>query len=208
MRRPQAVIFDLGKVLLDFDYGIAIQRFASRCSLPEGALHSLINQSPLLLQYESGRLTTEQFFLKVRSASGYGGTFDEFRVLFGDIFTPVTEMVRLQSELRAQGLPAYLFSNTNELAIRHIQARFPFIHDFDGYFFSYEHQLLKPDGRFYRVVEGQTGRTGSELLYLDDRPENVAAGAAAGWQTIWHRSAAETWAAVRRLGLLPPVAEP
>ncbi|MBI4324679.1 MAG: hypothetical protein HY674_05390, partial [Chloroflexi bacterium] len=36
---PQAVIFDLGKVLLDFDYGIAIQKFLVRCSLPEDDLH-------------------------------------------------------------------------------------------------------------------------------------------------------------------------
>ncbi|MEK7685753.1 MAG: HAD family phosphatase [Verrucomicrobiota bacterium] len=208
MRLPQAVIFDLGKVLVDFDYGIAIQKFASRCSLPEGGLHKLINQSALLFQYETGLLTTEQFFSRITSAAGYGGSFDEFSVVFGDIFTPVPEMVQLPAELRAKGLPTYLFSNTNDLAIRHIRARFPFIHNFEGCFLSYEHKLMKPDVRFYRIVEGQTGRTGAELLYLDDRPENVAAGDALGWQTILHRSPEETRAALRRLGLLPQVDEP
>ena len=117
-------------------------------------------------------------------------------------------MVQLPAELRAKGLPTYLFSNTNDLAIRHIRARFPFIHNFEGCFLSYEHKLMKPDVRFYRIVEGQTGRTGAELLYLDDRPENVAAGDALGWQTILHRSPEETRAALRRLGLLPQVDEP
>ena len=112
-------------------------------------------------------------------------------------------MVRLQTALRQRGTPTYVFSNTNDLAIRHIRQKFPFYSNFDGYVLSYEHGLLKPEAGLYEVVERLSGRRDAEILYLDDRPENIAAGAARGWEVILHESAEKSRAAVQQLGLLP-----
>jgi HAD superfamily hydrolase (TIGR01509 family) len=111
-------------------------------------------------------------------------------------------MIDLQSALRRKGMPTYVFSNTNDLAVRHIRRAFPFFADFNGYILSYEHRAMKPDPKLYQVVEERSGRRGPEILYLDDRPENVAAGAARGWQTILHQSPEKSRAAVEKLGLL------
>ena len=43
---------------------------------------------------------------------------------------------------------------------------------------------MKPDAKIYEALETMTGKRGAEILYLDDRPENVDAGAARGWQVI------------------------
>ena len=43
--------FDIGKVLLDFDYGIFVRRMASRTRMDVPALDAFLNQSPLLAQY-------------------------------------------------------------------------------------------------------------------------------------------------------------
>ena len=115
---------------------------------------------------------------------------------------PIEPMVNLQAALRQGGLPAYVFSNTNELAVEHIRRSFPFYANFDGYILSYQHGAMKPDARLYEVVERQSAHRGAEILYLDDRPENVAAGAARGWQVILHQTPAQTQAAIRKLGLL------
>ena len=61
---------------------------------------------------------------------------------------------------------------------------------------------MKPDPKLYEVVERVTGATGEEILFLDDRKENVAAGAARGWQVIHHQSVEETVAAIRQMNLL------
>jgi HAD superfamily hydrolase (TIGR01509 family) len=111
-------------------------------------------------------------------------------------------MIQLQAALRQRGLKTYAFSNTNELAVEHIRRCFPFYATFDGCILSYEHGVMKPDARLYEVVERQSGRRGADLLYLDDRPENVAAGAARGWQVILQESPEKSLAAVRQLGLL------
>ena len=61
---------------------------------------------------------------------------------------------------------------------------------------------MKPDAKLYEVVEKQSGRFRAEILYLDDRPENVAAGAARGWQVILQETPEKSRAAVEKTGLL------
>ena len=202
MTFPKAVVFDLGKVLLDFDYGIAIGRIQKQCRLSRLELNRLIDQSPLLHRYETNLLSTAQFFAEVRNASGLSASLEEFREMFADIFTAIDPMVQLHADLRAQGTPTYIFSNTNEIAVHHIRARFPFFHQFDGYVLSYEHDVMKPDPALYEVVERATKACGPDLLYIDDRPENIAVGRARGWSTILHETPTATRAGVAATGLL------
>ncbi len=202
MMIPKAVVFDLGKVLVDFDYSIAARRIAARGKLTLLEIAAYINQSPLFVEYESGRVTTQQFFDEIRGVTGFRGDLAEFSNCFADIFTAIEPMVQLQADLQQEGMPAYAFSNTNELAVEHIRRTFPFYSRLDGHILSYEHGAMKPDARLYEVVERQSGLRGGELLYLDDRPENIAAGAARGWQVILQESPEKSWAAVKKLGLL------
>ena len=199
---PRAVVFDLGKVLLDFDYGIAARKIASRSQRPPAEIQRLIDQSALLFRYETGLVTRDQFYREICGASGFGGSIDEFSGFFADVFVAIEPMVELHEELRQRRIPTYVFSNTNELAVSHVRRNFPFFSNFDGYIFSYEHGVMKPDERLYEVVEKESGRRGAEILYLDDRPENIAAGVARGWQIILHHSPEESRKTIQRLGLL------
>lgn len=203
MTPPKAVVFDLGKVLLDFDYSIAVTRLQQRCRVSVAELQTLINQSPLLLQYEANRLSTAQFFAEIQGASGFCGTLAEFREGFGEIFSAVQPMIALHRELRAREVPTYVFSNTNEIAVQHIRERFPFFRNFDGYILSYEHNAMKPEPGLYEVVERTAGFCGPDLLYIDDRPENIETGRERGWRTVLHTAPELTRAAVIKAGLLP-----
>ena len=111
-------------------------------------------------------------------------------------------MIALHAAVRRAGLPTYIFSNTNDLAMVHIRHNFPFFANFDGYILSYEVKAMKPDAKIYEALEQTTGKRGAEILYLDDRPENVEAGAARGWQVILHSDPAKTRAIVEQHGLL------
>jgi HAD superfamily hydrolase (TIGR01509 family) len=202
MTVPKAAVFDLGKVLVDFDYSIAARRIAARGKMTVLEIAAYINRSPLFVEYESGRVTTQQFFDEIRRVTGFQGDLAEFSNCFADIFTAIEPMVQLQAELQQRGMAAYAFSNTNELAVAHIRPTFPFYSKFDGCILSYEHGVMKPDAGLYEVVERQSGRRGAEILYLDDRPENVAAGAARGWHAILHESPEKSRAAIQKLRLL------
>lgn len=202
MVTPRTLIFDLGKVLLDFDYGIAIRRLVPRCRVDLEALRRTLTQDSLLLEYESGRRSTPEFFSEVQRLTGYAGTIEEFRHVFGDIFTPIEPMVRLHAEAHARGVPTYLFSNTNELAITFVRARFPFMRQFDGQILSYEVKAMKPEPPMYELAERMSGFRGPEIFYVDDRAENVEAGWQRGWQGIVHQDPAQTRSALVRLGVL------
>jgi HAD superfamily hydrolase (TIGR01509 family) len=199
---PEAVVFDLGKVLVDFDYSIAARRIAARSTRSPGEVQHLIDHTPLLFRYETGRINREQFFAETVSATGFTGTLTEFSDYFADIFTPIEPMVALHARLRRAGLPTYIFSNTNDLAITHIRRNFPFFAQFDAYVLSYEHGAMKPEARLYEVVEQVTGRCGAQLVYLDDRPENAEAGRQRGWHVIQHHDPEVSEGELRQLGLL------
>ncbi|MDE3066599.1 MAG: HAD family phosphatase [Verrucomicrobiota bacterium] len=201
MSTPAIVVFDLGKVLVDFDYAIAARKVAARCKKSVGQIKPLLEHSRLILDYESGRLTRREFFEGVRGVASYGGTMEEFSAAFADIFTPIPPMIELHAWVRRQKIPTYIFSNTNDLAVEHIRRNFPFFREFDGYVVSYEVGAMKPDAKIYAELERLSGRRNAEILYMDDRAENVAAGAARGWRTILHESPEQTLAVMKRFGL-------
>ena len=197
MTLPKVVIFDLGKVLVDFDYAIAVRRIAARGRVTAEELGRFISTDPLLFQYEMGQLTSEEFYKEVCNVTGFPGDFDDFSLAFGDIFVPIQPMVALHAALRKQGLPTFILSNTNELAVRHIRRSYPFFADFQGYVLSYEHGVMKPEPKIYEIAERVCGHQGADILYVDDRPENITAAAERSWQVILQETPQKTWNMMR-----------
>ena len=196
------VVFDLGKVLVDFDYSIAARKVAARSTKSLQDLASFLSASPLLIQYESGVVNRQQFFEQIRDAVGFQGGLAEFGGYFADIFTEIPPMIALHAELRRRGVPTYIFSNTNDLAVEHVERNFPFFKNFDGYIYSCEVGAMKPDAKIYAAMEKLCGRSGADIIYLDDRLENVRAGSARGWRAFVHETPEKTRAVVVKLGLL------
>src|SRR5690349_205976 len=110
MQKPAVVVFDLGKVLLDFDYGRVATQMRRYSDLPPAEIIRALNQSPLLYRYETGLLSSSEFFEEVRTLSRFSGEFIDFAGIFSDIFTPIPEMIDLNARLRARGIPTYIFS--------------------------------------------------------------------------------------------------
>lgn len=198
----RAVVFDIGNVLLDFDYGIFVRRMAPRTRLEVSALDRLLNQSPLLAEFESGRMNSDAFFKAVQTETGYEGGLEEFAAQFEDIFTPNDEVIAMHEQIAASGLPTFTFSNTNPMAVSHIRRAYPFWPRFTGHVLSYEQGALKPDPKIYEVLETATGCAGNEIAYLDDRPENIATAQARGWQATQFNSPSQARKMLEDLGTL------
>ena len=196
------VAFDIGKVLLDFDYGILIRRMAPRTRWNESALNAYLNQSPLLAEYESGQLGTSEFFECVQRETGFDGAESEFAELFEDIFTPIEPVIEWHRQIAMNGIATYTFSNTNELAVRHMSRTYDFWPRFTGHVLSHEVKSLKPDAGIYEALEAAAGCSRSSILYLDDRPENIEAGLARGWRACCHQNLSETGNFLMEQGVL------
>ena len=99
---PSVVVFDLGKVLLDFDYGIAAGKIARRSRFTPAQVRDLLDHSPLLHRFETGLMTRQQFYGEVCAACGFSGKLDEFCAAFADIFSEIKPMTALHAALRAE----------------------------------------------------------------------------------------------------------
>lgn len=195
------IIFDLGKVLVDFDYSIAADKIRARSVNPPDYHQFFHNLTPLLVQYETGLISRQEFFEEIREAVGFQGSPAEFAEYFAKIFAPIPQMIELHALLRRQGYRTFIFSNTNDLAVEHIRADFSFFGNFDGYILSYEVKAMKPHPPIYEAMESLCGERGENLIYIDDREENVAAGAQRGWRVIHHVTPEQTIAALRNYGV-------
>lgn len=194
-----AIVFDLGKVLVDFDYRIGARKIAARSTRKLHDLPQFLGSSEILARFESGLLNRRQFFEEMKEFTGFTGELGEFVADFADIFLPIPPMIEFHAELRQRGFATYIFSNTNDIAIEHVRRNFPFFSNFDDYIFSYEVGAMKPHPKIYEAMEKLCGCRGKEIIYIDDRPENIDAGAARGWDAILHEAPEKTRADVNRL---------
>jgi glucose-1-phosphatase len=197
--KVKAVVFDLGKVLVDFDYSIAARKLAEHSSKPAEEVRKMLDHSPLLYRYEAAGMTNDEFYREFWREAGFRGDSALFAAAFADIFSEIPEMIRFQQQLRAQGVSTYILSNTNDIAITHIRRNFSFFGNFDGYVLSYEQRALKPHAEIYAAAERMIGARGQDLVFIDDRADNCEGAAKLGWRTICHRDPAETIGMVENL---------
>lgn len=195
------VVFDLGKVLLDFDYGIAARRLSRDSSLTPEQILDLLLRTPLLHRYELGELTSVEFHQALVRDAGLRSSLEDFAIYFGDIFSPIQPMLDLLHRFQKSRLRTAVLSNTNELAIQFIRPRYPFFNQFNHHVFSFEHGAMKPDPALYRVIERLSAVPPAQIVFLDDRPENVEAALQLGWHAFVHQDPDSTHQAFTRFGL-------
>ena len=199
---PKAVIFDLGKVLVEFDYAISARKIAGKSDYSPAEVQKLIDHSPLLFAYEAGEIDNSEFYRQICKLTGYRGLQAEFEPAFSDIFSAIQPMIELQAELRRAGVPTFILSNTNDLAVGHIRRTFPFFANFDGYVFSFEQRIMKPHAGIYEIAERVAAYRAHDIVYIDDRAENLVPAAQRNWKVIHHQSPDQTISALEKLDLI------
>lgn len=198
----RAIVFDLGNVLLPFNWDAAANRFCRRVKRRRRELDDYIVTTPFAHQLETGAMTGAAFYRRLAGDFGFAGSYAEFAELWSDIFTPDERMLALAAGLKGR-LPRFILSNTNPIHVEFIFQRFPAIRDFDGHALSHELGLLKPDPRIYAAVTRRFGLAPAATVFLDDILANVEGARAAGWQAIHHRAYETTRAELTKLGVLP-----
>ncbi|OIQ31431.1 MAG: haloacid dehalogenase [Alphaproteobacteria bacterium MedPE-SWcel] len=106
----------------------------------------------------------------------------------------IPHSVRLLRALRAKGVPVYALTNFGAETFVIAQTTYPFLREFDQSFVSAHLRCIKPEAEIYSELEVGTGRRPDELLFTDDKPENITAAAVRGWKTHLFDHP-ETWAA-------------
>jgi glucose-1-phosphatase len=176
----RTLIFDLGKVLVDFSYDEAYGRMCAASGLAHDEVRSRFLNGSLAADFESGRVDAPQFVAEVNARMGTALSLGDFQELWGSIFHPVPLVPAdlLQSLRRRHRL--LLLSNTNPLHFATIGERYPHLGHFDALIVSHEVGAMKPDASIYRAALDQAQCTPGECLFFDDLAENVEGALDAG----------------------------
>ncbi len=179
-----AVCFDLGKVLLHFDWQIMLQRVAKKSPLSPAQMSELMSHDPQILSYEVGGITSAKFFSHLKKLLRFTGTAKELRACFSEIFTPLTEHIALAA-LLAPHYPLAIISNTNEAHIAYAEANYSFFSLFHARIYSHEWRTMKPNREIYEAaLTALGGIDPQEALFIDDLETNILGAVQLGWQTI------------------------
>jgi len=180
----QAVIFDFGRVICDFDIGKFVARAAPFSTLSAAGLKET---TPHMMQvagrYETGLITSREFYLEVCRIASLKVPEEEFVRAWTDIFTPKQATFELVKRLKGR-YRLGLLSNTNEwhfeFGIKPVGI-FPL---FDAVTLSFEVHAMKPDRKMYDDMLAKLALPAAACVYIDDIAEYVAAGRAIGLHGI------------------------
>ena len=174
-RKPaiKGVIFDFGGVIHAFDAEVFYRRLGTRTEMTPEEIASLIAGSGLPHRYESGEISSREFFRGMESLIGLRVSEDEFRSAFVAIFTPIEPTLRLIRGL-SRTYRLGLLSNTNEWHFEHHIRTVDVFPLFDAVTLSYQVRTMKPAEGIYRDSLGKIGLPPEECVFVDDLEENVA----------------------------------
>lgn len=166
-----ALLFDIGNVLVRFDFMVAAQRLAA---LAEATAEEVMERlAPFKDDLECGRISDEDFVAQSMDRIGFRGTREEFIRIWGDIFTENAPMTAVVEQLAAEH-PLYLLSNTSGLHKEWLMANFPVFRHFTAGIFSHEARCMKPHEPIFRAAMESFDLDASRTFYIDDLADNIA----------------------------------
>ena len=189
----QLIIFDLGKVILDFSHlkiaeGLARHSEHKRYQDPGNMMEDmLLNGNGVIARYDKGDMTSEEFFSYIKETFGLNISFLQFKRIWTEIFTENKGVGDLIERLK-KDFTLFLLSNTNELHFTYIKESFPVVHKFDRWVLSYETGLSKPDPEIYRLALSQAGVKPSEAIFIDDITGHVRGAQSVGIRAVEFKS--------------------
>jgi putative hydrolase of the HAD superfamily len=179
------VCFDLGGVLVRIARGWADACQRAGVELPHANESLWARHRDLMLRYETGEIDDAGYMAKAPGIIG-GGVKPESIVKVFDawllgLYPGAAELV---DELKSRGFKTACLSNTNQRhwnMVTGLDAYRP-LERLDYRLASHELRVMKPNEQAYRRAEAATGFWGEQVLFFDDRAENIEGARAVNWK--------------------------
>ncbi len=193
-----ALLFDLGGVVMGIDWDRAFQRWGRASHVPPEALAARYAFDEPYERHERGEIGELDYYASLRDSLGIDIGDDDFRAGWRAIFTePVHECVALLEKLRHR-VPLYAFSNTNEAHHAVWSRKFEdALANFRRVFVSSTMGLRKPERASFDYIAREIGVAPSRILFFDDTLVNVEGARRAGLQAVHVQRPADVRDAVR-----------
>jgi glucose-1-phosphatase len=171
----ELVIFDLGRVLVDFDFKKVIRGLKRHSPLSEAAIEHYFQSTPLWDAFERGLIAPELFFRDLCDHLQLEGlSFKKFAPLWNKIFSEKTDTVEILRQLR-RSYKIALLSNINVMHWEHVLNEHAFMKWFDHPVASYAVGHRKPDPEIFHCVLDLAKAAPAQAIFIDDIDAHVQA---------------------------------
>ncbi|GFE49231.1 haloacid dehalogenase [Roseobacter cerasinus] len=196
--QPKAVVFDIGNVLIEWQperfYDAVIGEDRRRAMFEAVDLHGMNER------VDRGEHFADTIYAQAEATPEWRDEIRMWHDRWIEMASPVIDQsVRLMKALQSKGVPVFSLTNFGIESYDFAATYYPFLREFDRDFISGHMRVTKPNPNIYTLLEEGAGLSGADLVFTDDRAENIAAADARGWQTHLFEGP-EGWAA-RLVGL-------
>lgn len=187
--QQQVILFDLGGVLVD----LADPVTSIGLSMSSEEFWTMWLSSPLVQQFETGRLTASEFVSQFGAELGFHDT-DEFDRALRTWHLPLFAGAEKALQDLTRSNTIALLSNTNEIHWQHVESQTDVFADFAKVFLSYETGNAKPHPSAFHDVVTHFDCEPRDIVFFDDNVGNIAAARAEGLRAV----CVQGWSEVER----------
>jgi epoxide hydrolase-like predicted phosphatase len=181
-QKIQIVFFDLGGVVLNFKG--AFPKLASALGIPQGAIERAYHQH--VDPAARGEIGTAEFWQRIRQDLDilHNDAVADYEDFWTDSFAPITETHELMRKLSGR-LKLGIISNTEPGVFEKVlrKGHVPDL-PYAVVVASCDVGCVKPNKEIYQLAQQRAGVHPGEILFVDDRLENVEAARALGWHAV------------------------
>lgn len=201
-RKYSVIVFDLGNVLIPFDYTIMINRLDL---IEEGLGHRFMEHYKanyhIHRKFERGKLTEDEFIGLMLHPLNGSLDRETFCRYYSEIFRVNEDVASLLPELKKK-YKVVLLSNTNSIHREYGYKQYSFLKHFDRLILSHEVGAVKPEPEIYRAVEAFTQAPPEEHIFIDDVLEYVEGAKKMGWDALQFTSCTQLLEDFKGRGIL------
>lgn len=169
----KTIIFDLGKVIVPFDFKRGYNRMAPLCSYAPEQIPDRLRTTDLVTRFETGAVEPEVFVKELSAILELKADYQEFCDIWSSIFLPETLIPESLLTALKQRYRLLLLSNTNAIHFSMIENAYPLLRHFDHFVLSYRVGAMKPSPKIYQEAIAQAQCRPEECFFTDDILEYV-----------------------------------
>lgn len=200
------LLWDIGNVLISFDYTNAFKKLAEYLN-PLTAMMLWAKKDDFMKEIrteldllETGRMTLQQLFSRLKGKIGLNMEYDQFHAVWCGIFELKEDVIACAHAL-GEKYDAYFLSNTNKAHFDYLMQTYPQLGFVKGQALSYELGVMKPSREFFEKMLGQFGLNADECLFIDDNPGNISSAAELGIDGIVFENLPQLQSALAEKGI-------
>jgi 2-haloacid dehalogenase len=195
------IVFDIGKVLVNYDPEIPFRRL-----IPDATerAHFFANvcTHDWNIEQDRGRTWEEAEALLIADHPHHEENIRGFRKYWHEMtYSAIDESVAMMREFIAEGRDVTMLTNFASDTFRQAQGMYPFLTEPRGVTVSGDVKLLKPDERIYDVHTKSFDLEPAATLFIDDSAANVKGAQDCGWQAVLFTGVEQLRRDLRHLGL-------